>query len=100
MAANPLNDRGIDGAEHEQEEPPLAADIPQRKGDDQPADAIQDAERPAYNAAVLVLAAHGGGEHDLADPAQERVGKKQKNDLIKCHTECSSRSRLLNTHPQ
>ena len=46
VAANPLNDGGIDGAEHQQEEPSVA-DVPQGEGDDQRADAVQNTQRPA-----------------------------------------------------
>ena len=84
VAADPLNDGGVDGAEHKEEEPAVP-DVAQRKGDDQRADAVQDAERAAQHAAVLILAADGRRKDDLPHPAEERVGEKEKSNLIKCH---------------
>ena len=84
VTADPLNNGGVDGAEYQQEEPAVP-DVAQRKGDDQRADAVQNAERAAQHAAVLILAADGRRKDDLPHPAEERVGEKEKSNLIKCH---------------
>jgi len=76
VPADPLNDGGVDGAEHKEEEPAVAAHIPQSKRDDQTADAVQNAQRAAQNAPVLVLAADRRRKDDLPHPAQERVSEK------------------------
>ena len=54
------------------------AEVPQSKADKVRADAVQDAQRPVEDAAVLILALDDGGVEDLPYPAKERVGKKQK----------------------
>ena len=84
VPADPLDDRGIDGAEYKQEEPTLT-DVAEGKGDDQPADAVQKAERTAQHAAVLIFAVYDGGKEDLPHPAEERVGEEEKNNLIEAH---------------
>ena len=84
VPADPLDDRGIDGAEYKQEEPTLA-DVTEGKGDDQPADAVQKAERAAQHAAVLIFAVHDGGKEDLPHPAEERVGEEEEKNLIEGH---------------
>ena len=77
VAADPLNDGGVDGAERKEEEPAVP-DVAQRKGDDQRADAVQNAERAAQHAAVLILAADSRRKDDLPQPAEERVGEKRE----------------------
>src|SRR5699024_4868270 len=55
------------------------------KTDDEPADTVQDAQRPVEHAAVLITAlAHRVGQH-LAQPSQKGVGKEQIGKLIKSH---------------
>ena len=68
MSGDPLNDGGVHGTEHEKEKP-AAAQILQGKGDQQPADAVQNAQRTVQNAAILILAVYNRCVQHLAQPA-------------------------------
>ena len=85
MPGHPLDDGGIHGAEDGQKEPAAIAEVPQSKADEVGTDAVQNAQRPIEDAAVLIPAPGHGGVKDLPYPAEEGVGKKQKQKRIKCH---------------
>ena len=86
VAGHPLDDGGVHGAEDGQKEPAVIAEVPQSKADEVGTDAVQNAQRPIEDAAVLIPAPGHGGVKDLPYPAKEGVGKKQKQKRIKCHT--------------
>ena len=86
VPADPFHRRGNNGAEQEEEEPAGGGQFVEAHGDDAARHAVDQAQRAAQHAAVLIAVPSHSGEQDFGQPADEGVAEKQPDKIVKCHT--------------